>query len=162
MTKTLAGFSLILLALLGYQWGQAEQQSRRADRAANELAGWKKAYQDEANARGTEKARADLIQEALNAERTTRLSLEADVRRADASARSLRERARQLADASRQACPPVAASAGSAPAEAPADLLAGMLGRIDEAAGELARYADDARTAGQLCERIYDSMKATE
>ncbi len=40
----------------------------------------------------------------------------------------------------------------------PLDLLADVLGRIDERAGALAEYADAARIAGQACERSYDAL----
>lgn len=58
----------------------------------------------------------------------------------------------------------------SAPAEGPtpgpgspatgstADLRALVLGRLDRAAEEIAGFADQSRTAGQACERSYDSV----
>ena len=57
-------------------------------------------------------------------------------------------------------------SRGSAPsARGPAtgnalDLLADVLGRTDEAAGEFARIADERGIAGRQCERDYDALTA--
>jgi hypothetical protein len=38
------------------------------------------------------------------------------------------------------------------------DLLTGLLGRIDDAAGRLAEFADAAHIAGLACERSYDAL----
>lgn len=70
---------------------------------------------------------------------------------ADAAADALR---RLRARAAGRACPAPAAAAGSAPAAAPGDLPADMLGRLGEAAGQLAAVADERRRAGLACERI--------
>ncbi|WP_029414276.1 DUF2514 family protein [Acidovorax radicis] len=52
-----------------------------------------------------------------------------------------------------------AAAGQCAPDTAPADLLADMLRRADDRAGELAHVADTARTRGLACERAYDSAR---
>lgn len=44
------------------------------------------------------------------------------------------------------------------PREGRALLIADVLGRADQRAGELAEYADRARIAGQQCERDYDAL----
>ncbi|WP_425591458.1 DUF2514 family protein [Brenneria nigrifluens] len=49
------------------------------------------------------------------------------------------------------------ASAGAARAST-AILLADVLQRADDRAGELAAYADRARVAGLTCERAYDAI----
>ncbi|MEX3555352.1 MAG: DUF2514 family protein [Burkholderia gladioli] len=51
-----------------------------------------------------------------------------------------------------------AVTPGSPATGDPLDLLADVLGRADERAGELAQYADAARIAGQQCERDYDAL----
>ncbi|MCI3206571.1 MULTISPECIES: DUF2514 family protein [Pandoraea] len=38
------------------------------------------------------------------------------------------------------------------------DLLTGLLGRVDDAAGRLAEFADAAHIAGLACERSYDAL----
>lgn len=52
---------------------------------------------------------------------------------------------------------PAAADRG-APAEGAGLLLPDVLGKSDQRSGLLARYADEARIAGQACERAYDSI----
>ena len=52
-----------------------------------------------------------------------------------------------------------AAAGQCAPDAAPADLLADMLRRADDRAGELAHVADTARVRGLACERAYDSAR---
>lgn len=49
---------------------------------------------------------------------------------------------------------------GGAPAVGAGLLLADVLSRSDTRSGQLAAYADEARTAGQACERAYDSLTA--
>ncbi|VVE82811.1 DUF2514 family protein [Pandoraea sputorum] len=39
------------------------------------------------------------------------------------------------------------------------DLLAGLFGRVDDAAGRLAEFADAAHIAGLACERSYDALR---
>ena len=51
-----------------------------------------------------------------------------------------------------------ASAAGSAPAVADAVVPADMLRRVAEAAGELAAAADERRTAGLACQRVYESL----
>lgn len=158
MTKALAIIAALLLCALGWQWGRAEHANGLMKTAQGERDAAQQAQRQEADARKTESAQAHRLQEALDAEHLARLAVEDAGRRADAAAGSLRERAQQLAAAAR--CPAAQAgpAASSPAASAPADLLADMLGRSDAAAGELARYADQARLAGQLCERTYDAL----
>lgn len=73
---------------------------------------------------------------------------------ADAAANSLRKQVAELVARARDP----AASAGSAAAGGPLDLLADMFGRADEAAGEFARIADERGIAGQQCESDYAAL----
>ncbi|KVH55294.1 hypothetical protein WK78_29510 [Burkholderia cepacia] len=73
---------------------------------------------------------------------------------ADAAANSLRKQVAELLARTRDP----AAPAGSAAAGGALDLLANVLGRADQRAGDLAEYADRARIAGQQCERDYDAL----
>lgn len=69
---------------------------------------------------------------------------------------------RELADyltQHRAAAQARAAAGQCAPDTAPADLLADMLRRADDRAGELAHVADTARARGLACERAYDSAR---
>jgi len=86
------------------------------------------------------------------------LQAHADSGTADHAAAGLRERT--VATAARcHSAPtdPTPAEPGP-PASAPGDLLADVQRRLDEAAGELAAYADSARIAGTACERSYDAL----
>lgn len=83
----------------------------------------------------------------------------ADARSARDSASRLQQRVSKLiADSRRAAAHPTAGSAGPTAERDPIDLLADVQRRIDEAAGQLAEYADAARIAGSACERQYDAL----
>lgn len=160
MTKALAVVVLLLLAALGYQWGRAEHAGRMADSMRVERDAARIQASREREARAEETRRTAALQETLDAEHRARRALEDDVRRADAAAVGLRDRARQLAAAARCPAEGAAVASGSPPAIGPGDLLADMLERLDVRAGELARYADQARLAGLTCERSYDALTA--
>ncbi|HEP6274134.1 TPA: DUF2514 family protein [Burkholderia vietnamiensis] len=76
---------------------------------------------------------------------------------ADGAADGLRKQVAALVAAARH---PAAAAGGPATGDA-LDLLANVLGRSDQRAGDLAEYADRARIAGQQCERDYDALTAS-
>lgn len=158
MTRALIVAVLLAALAAVWQWREATAADARAEAAEGQRDAFRKALTDTQAARDEETRRADKLQEAINAEHTARLAIEADARRADAAAVSLRDRARHLAAAARCARADPAVAASSPPADAPGDLLADMLGRLDEAAGELAQYADRARLAGQLCESSYEAL----
>ncbi|WP_241300444.1 DUF2514 family protein [Burkholderia stabilis] len=98
-------------------------------------------------------AQSEIAKDA-NQQRTAAL---ADAFAARAAAGSLQQRVDQLVAAGRHS-----ASATGSPAAGDAlDLLADVLGRADQRAGDLAEYADRARIAGQQCERDYDALTST-
>ena len=103
------------------------------------------------------KARAAIEKEATDEQAKIDLA-RADARRADAAAAGLR----QQLDTYRRAAARAAAHPGPAPAGPPAgdalDLLAHLLIRADDAAGQLAAAADLAHAAGLTCERAYDAI----
>ncbi|AOI94857.1 DUF2514 family protein [Burkholderia sp. LA-2-3-30-S1-D2] len=78
----------------------------------------------------------------------------ADAAAADGAAVSLRKQVAALVVDVRRA----AASTRSTATGDALDLLADVLGRTDEAAGEFARIADERGIAGQQCERSYDAL----
>lgn len=83
----------------------------------------------------------------------------ADARTARDSAGRLQQRVSKLIADSRRATPhPTTGSTGPTAERDPLDLLADVQRRIDEAAGQLAEYADAARIAGSACERQYDAL----
>ena len=73
---------------------------------------------------------------------------------ADGAADGLRKQVAALVADVRRA----GAAAGSPATGDALDLLANLFGRADEAAGELARIADERGIAGQQCERSYDAL----
>jgi hypothetical protein len=77
-----------------------------------------------------------------------------DAAAADGAADGLRKQVAALVADVRRA----SASAGSSPTGDGLDLLADLFGRADEAAGELARIADERGIAGEQCERSYDAL----
>ncbi|WP_175751962.1 DUF2514 family protein [Burkholderia ambifaria] len=77
-----------------------------------------------------------------------------DAAAADGAADGLRKQVAVLVADVRRA----GASAGSPATGNALDLLADLLGRTDEAAGELARIADDRGIAGQQCESSYGAL----
>jgi hypothetical protein len=85
-------------------------------------------------------------------------ALHADAASATAAADRLRKRVDALVAAARQAPSNPAAVASSAPAGDPIGVLADVLRRADERAGQLARIADERGAAGSLCERDYDAL----
>lgn len=104
-----------------------------------------------------ERRYANLMEIATNAQ------TELDRARADAAgaadaAGRLRQRIAALAAARCPAASDTAAAGSSAPAEPAGDLLADVQRRLDEAATDLAGFADRARTAGAACERSYDAL----
>jgi hypothetical protein len=112
---------------------------------------------DQLKANERESMRRLAAQEASNRESANRLAAAAAaVRRERASGDKLRDEL-AASDLERRAADP-ALVAQCAAAEATVDLRTGLFGRADETAGELAAYADQARIAGQQCERDYDAL----
>lgn len=105
------------------------------------------------------KAQAAIEKEATDGQAKIDLA-RADARRADAAAAGLR----QQLDTYRRAAARAAAHPDPAVAGPPAgdalDLLADLFSRAEDAAGELARFADLAHAAGSTCERAYDAARA--
>ncbi|MCW3521255.1 DUF2514 domain-containing protein [Burkholderia cenocepacia] len=111
-----------------------------------------------AAARAEEQRRTAAQSEIANDANQQRTAALADAFAARAAAGSLQQRVDQLVAAARHP----AAAAGSPAAGDALDLLADVLGRIDQRSGDLAEYADRARIAGQQCERDYDALTAAK
>lgn len=82
----------------------------------------------------------------------------ADAVRADAAGRRLQQRVDALAAAARRAAAHPAAADAGPPADDPAGVLADLQRRADEAAGLMARVADERGAAGLACERAFDAL----
>lgn len=159
---------LLLAALVSallwgaWQWREATQARAELDRAGRQFAEYREA-QERQHAQALEQLRADrarsdkIRQEALDAAHHARLAAQADADRLRGTAGQLQRYAQDLAASLRhQAGDPAAAGRGPS-AGATADLLALVLGRLDDAAAGVVLHADAAGRAGQLCERYYDA-----
>jgi hypothetical protein len=109
-------------------------------------------------ARAEEQRRTAAQQEIAKDANQQRTAALADAFAARAAAGSLQQRVDQLVAAARHP----ATSAGSPAAGDALDLLADVLSRVDERAGELAKIADERGIAGQQCERDYDALTAVK
>ncbi|MCV2365522.1 DUF2514 domain-containing protein [Paucibacter sp. DJ1R-11] len=164
LSRALVLALLAALALAGWQWCAATAARAETAEVRLQFASYREAQERQARQAletlRVDKSRADKIrQEALDAEYLARLAAEADARGADAAAGQLRRHATDLAATLRAgAGADPAVAAGSEAAATTADLLAQLLDRVDGAAGEIGRYADQARRAGQLCERHYGAL----
>ncbi|WP_175920404.1 DUF2514 family protein [Burkholderia pyrrocinia] len=107
-------------------------------------------------ARAEEQRRTAAQQEIAKDANQQRTAALADAFAARAAAGSLQQRVNELVGAARHPTP----AAGSPAAGDALDLLADVLGRADQRAGDLAEYADRARIAGKQCERDYDALIA--
>ncbi|WAC72059.1 DUF2514 family protein [Roseateles sp. SL47] len=148
------------LLLAGHQWGraliaekaltssQAEFASYREQVQANHAAALRKAAEEKSR---SDKAR----QEALDAEYLARQAAEADRDRLRAGNGQLQryaaDLATSLADRARDTAAPGSCQAAS-------EQLAFVVGALDDFAAAAGSAADDARRAGQLCERTYDAL----
>ena len=82
----------------------------------------------------------------------------ADAVIADAAAGKLQQRVAALVAQARAATRDPASTPSSAPATDAIGLLAGVLGRLDQAAGQYAAAADESRAAGEACVAAYDAL----
>lgn len=136
------------------------QQYRVMD-ARGELAGvraeWSEtARQAEARARSEEQRRQTAIEGIRRDAQEKIAAVAADAAAADDAASRLRARVTELSR--RPASCPGVADGGEA-TDAARDLLAVMLGRLDEAAGGVAEFADRSRAAGLTCQVSYEAVK---
>ncbi|HIC7208530.1 DUF2514 family protein [Burkholderia stabilis] len=147
----------LIAALLGASAGFEVEHLISARRIADMKSEAATAQAKAVEATRTEEQRRTAAQSEIandaNQQRTAAL---ADAFAARAAAGSLQQRVDQLIAAARNPT----ASAGSPAAGDALDLLADVLGRADQRAGDLAEYADRARIAGQQCERDYDALTA--
>jgi hypothetical protein len=134
----------------------AEERSARAAETAQRVA--VAASASEAY-RAEEQRRAGAHQEIAHEADQITVQIAADRRGADAAAGRLRQRVAATAASCGAAPSNPAASVPSPAASTPADLLAEVHRRIDEAAGGIADFADRASNAGHTCERSYDALK---
>ncbi len=148
---------LLVLALAVAGWRTHQVDNLRADFATYRTNVEQQARLATEAARAAEAQIHIAQQKVINAANLATTAALADADRARSAADRLRQRSRTLAATSCPAADPGAIASGP-PADTPADLLADLLGRVDSAAGEIGRYADQARIAGRACERSYDAL----
>lgn len=161
LLKWAIAVALVLGCLFGaYQHGvnvtnakwekqQSDAQSAQATLRAEE----------ERTAREKEQRNQDDI-EAVRAEtEKIKAQQQADARSADATRKRLLAQTDRLAASLRSCSTNSGTANGSQTRANTADLLADVLRRADERAGELAQIADRARASGGACERSYDSIR---
>lgn len=165
LTKALGIGAAVLAILAGALALRLDAQEAKTDKARTEA----KVSNDRADservariATEDELIRAETIarktKDALDEAHQATQAATADALRARRAGDSLRQYAADLAARANKAsrdCTP--ASAGPA-ASSPADLLAYMSGRIDEASDGIAEFAEGAHAAGTACERISDAV----
>lgn len=150
-------YAALLVALwAGYEaWAYHQRTVGRAQERAEQL---ERDLKTERDARAEEKRRREAQEENRD---DYRQELD-QARRAAAAAVDVGRRLRQQLEAIRQsggACH-TGAGQGSQATQPAEDLYAGVQRRLDEAADEIARFADESRAAGRLCERNYDALIA--
>ena len=164
----LAG-TLVIAALAG--GGVALYWSGQADGKEGERKTWQAKWNEEAARLATAKTKAE--QEAREEENRRQAEIDevrdhaqeeiaqaqADAVAAGVESGRLREQARRLAARASQCASNPGVAQGSPAAEQPAVVLADLLSRADESAGELAAAYDRARASGLACERAYDSLR---
>lgn len=160
LTPVLAVALAVALGLAGWQWGRAMRAEGATERVRTEFATYRETQ--ERNARAALVAAAQetrrqnqLRQEAIDAEHHARVAAEADAARLRAGNGQLQRLASDLSTslADRARDP---AAAGSC--KAAGEQFAFVVGALDDFAAEAGAAADDARRAGQLCERTFDAL----
>ncbi|WP_176509457.1 MULTISPECIES: DUF2514 domain-containing protein [Pseudomonas] len=162
--KSWAIRSLILLALLASYWG-VYQHGRAVERAEAAQASAERDSGDrlaevigERGARQEEQRRAQVQEEARAHAQEERTIADSGAAGADPAGQRVRGEAASFAAA--VSCPgtDIAAVARGQAATRAAMVLSDLFARADARAGELAKAYDQARIAGQLCERSYNAL----
>ncbi|HHP5403294.1 TPA: DUF2514 domain-containing protein [Aeromonas veronii] len=164
----LAG-AIVIAALVG--GGVALYRFGHADGEEGERKTWQAKWDEETARLAISRAKA--VQEAREEEQRRQAEIDevrthaqeqitqaqADAAAAGIESGRLREQARRLAARASQCASHSSTPQGSPAAEQPAVVLADLLSRADERAGELAAAYDRARASGLACERAYDSLR---
>lgn len=162
--KSWAIRSVILLALLAsywgvYQHGRTVERAEAAQASAERDSGDRLAEViDERGSRQEEQRRVQVQEEARAHAHEERTIADAGAAGADPAGQRVRGEAANFAAA--VSCPgtDTAAVARGQAATRAAMVLSDLFARADARAGELAKAYDQARIAGQLCERSYNAL----
>lgn len=149
-----AVLALMTISAAGAWKWQANSYERQISEIRGEYA--EAARQAEAQARSEEQRRQTAIEGIRRDAQDKIAAVAADAAAADDAASRLRARVAQL---SRRPASCAGSAGGGKAADPARDLLAVMLGRIDEASGGVAEFADRSRAAGLTCEISYGAVK---
>ena len=145
-----------------YEHGRSVEQAQAGQTTAKRDSGDRLAeVLGERGARRQEQQRAEAQEEARAHAYEQHQVADADAAGADAVGQRLRNEGAKLAAA--VSCPgtDTAAVARGQAATRAAMVLSDLLARADARAGELAKAYDQARIAGEQCQREYDALSAT-
>lgn len=156
--KLIAAVAAVLALMALSAAGAWQWQGNRYERQISEIraANAEAARVALAQARSEEQRRQTAIEGIRRDAQEKIAAVAADAAAADDAASRLRARVAQLSR--RPASCPGAAGGGDAAGET-GDMLALVSSRLDEAAGELAAYAERAANAGTVCQRSYDAVR---
>jgi hypothetical protein len=147
-------------------WHAGAVQAARAEGRAQGAAEWAKANGEAARAaaaaaaahRATEQRREAAARKGIDDATLAVDRARADADRAGRAAAGLRDAARAAAARCGGAARHPTPAASGAPAASAGDLLADVLGLVEQAGRDMAAEADRRGIAGAACERLYDSL----
>jgi uncharacterized membrane protein YqiK len=154
--------ALVLTNGITYNRLQAAQTDHAKTRAAHaeQLATAQETRaKEEAKRRATEQELQNANETHATEVAALRTNLDTDRAAAGVAAVRLRDTARATAQRASAQCAAASTAELRQTASAGLDVLADVLSRIDDRAGELAAIADDRHLAGRACERAYDSAR---
>lgn len=163
MIRVLSVVLTLTAVLLGFQsWRlmgeQRDHAQTKADHAQQMQMMFEAAKLAGEQARAEEQRRAKALEGVIHETESKLAQARADADRAVDAGQRLRQRLAELAGSCRGTTgDPTAAGAGQATGAAD-DLLADVQRRLDEAADQLARFADASHTAGLACQQSYDAL----
>lgn len=165
MIRVLAIALAAALAFAGLQtWRLSAEE---ADHDATKLAHaeqiaqlQRKAIEAQVSARAEEQRRAEALQGVIHETEQQLERARSDAGAAADAGQRLRAQLAAITASCRGAAGHSGVAGAGAPAVSTADLLADVQRRLAEAEDATARYADEARAAGQACERSYRALTA--
>lgn len=163
MTRALAAALAAALLLAGVQtYRLANERTAHAEtRAAHALQMnimFEAARLADEQARAEEQRRTAEVQKAADEAYQAMERARADAAAAADAGSRLRQHIATLTATCRRTASNTATASAGAPTDTTADLLARVQQRLDDAAEQLARFADDTHTAGRACQQSYDAL----
>lgn len=156
----LAGLALIFaFYFAGFSDGEIKANSQWQQKWDQQVIALTKAKADALEVvRTEEQRRIKAIEEIRNESKKQIEQLKVDTAGANAAADSLHDKANRMAKAAGRCTDDTNTARRSASAATTSLVLADVLKRADQRAGELAAAYDRARASGLMCERAYDAL----